>query len=271
VNVWRLMGKPAPMRIAESECDSPWLPDRFSLSDRLYNGVNMMKTVGIVGGLGPESTIDYYRSIISLYRRKVADGSYPSIIIVSLDVDKALRLVSSNDLQQLAEYFTGAIRKLADAGADFALLSANTPHVVFNDVRRLSPLPLISIVEATCEEVAHRGLKRVSLLGTRFTMSGRFYPEICEKYGIVLVPPSLEEQVYVHDKYVNELVNGVFLPETRDRLQQIVALQKQRDRIQGVILAGTELPLLLRAESVEGLPILDTTQIHVNAAVSEML
>ena len=99
-----------------------------------------MKTVGIVGGLGPESTIAYYRSIISLYRRKVADGSYPSIIIVSLDVDKALRLVSSNELQQLAEYFTGAIRKLADAGADFAPLSANTPHVVFNDVRRLSSL-----------------------------------------------------------------------------------------------------------------------------------
>lgn len=230
-----------------------------------------MKTLGIVGGLGPESTIDYYRSIISLYRRKVADGSYPSIIIVSLDVDKALRLVGSNDLQQLAEYFAGAIRKLADAGADFALLSANTPHVVFNDVRRLSPLPLISIVEATCEEVARRGLKRVSLLGTRFTMSGRFYPEICEKHGIALVAPSQEEQAYIHDKYVNELLNGVFLPETRDRLQQIIAIQKQRDCIQGVILAGTELPLILRAESVEGLPILDTTQIHVNAAVSEML
>jgi aspartate racemase len=230
-----------------------------------------MKTVGIVGGLGPESTIDYYRSIISVYRRKVADGSYPSIVIISLDVDKALRLVTSNDLQQLADYFAGSIRSLADAGADFALLSANTPHVVFNEVSRLSPIPLISIVEATCEEVARRGLKRVSLLGTRFTMIGRFYPESGEKHGIVLVPPSQEEQAYIHDKYVNELVNGIFLPETRDRLQQIIAIQKQRDRIEGVILAGTELPLLLRAESVEGLPILDTTQIHVNAAVSEML
>ncbi len=230
-----------------------------------------MKTVGIVGGLGPESTIDYYRSIISLYRRKVDDGSYPSIIIVSLDVEKALRLVGSNQLQQLAEYFAGAIRRLADAGADFALLSANTPHIVFNDVRRLSPLPLISIVEATCEEVARRGLKTVTLLGTRFTMSGRFYPEIFEKQGITLVPPSEQEQTYIHDKYVNELVNGVFLPETRDRLQQIIAIQKERDRIQGVILAGTELPLLLRAESIAGVPLLDTTQIHVNAAVSEML
>jgi len=230
-----------------------------------------MKTVGIVGGLGPESTIDYYRSIISLYRRKVEDASYPSIIIISLDVDRALRLVASNDLQQLAAYFAGSIRRLADAGADFALLSANTPHVVFNDVRRISPLPLISIVEATCEEVARRGLKTVSLLGTRFTMSGRFYPEVCEKQGIALMPPSPEEQAYIHDKYVNELLRGVFLPETRDRLRQIIGIQKQRDGIQGVILAGTELPLILRAESIEGLPVLDTTQIHVNAAVSEML
>jgi aspartate racemase len=230
-----------------------------------------MKTVGIVGGLGPESTIDYYRSIIALYRQKVEDASYPSIIIVSLDVDKALRLVTANDLPQLAEYFAGSIRKLAAAGADFALLSANTPHVVFNEVRRLSPIPLISIVEATCEEVVRRGLKRVSLLGTRFTMSGRFYPDISEKCGIVLVPPSEEEQAYIHDKYVHELINGVFLPETRNRLLEIIATQKQRDRIQGVILAGTELPLILRAESVEGIPLLDTTQIHVQAAVSEML
>lgn len=230
-----------------------------------------MKTVGIVGGLGPESTIDYYRSLIALYRQKVKDASYPSIVIISLDVDKALRLVSANDLPQLAEYFAGAIRKLAAAGADFALLSANTPHIVFNEVRALSPIPLISIVEATCEEVVRRGLKTVSLLGTRFTMSGRFYPEISEKYGIVLVPPSEEEQAYIHDKYVHELINGIFLPETRERLQQIIGTQKQRDRIQGVILAGTELPLILRAESVEGLPLLDTTQIHVQAAVSEML
>jgi aspartate racemase len=230
-----------------------------------------MKTVGIVGGLGPESTIDYYRSIISLYRQKVADRSYPSIIIVSLDVDKALRLVSSNDLPQLAEYFAGAIRQLAEAGADFALLSANTPHVVFNDVRRLSPVPLISIVEATCEEVVRRELKTVSLFGTRFTMSGRFYQEIFEKLGVAIPPPSQEEQDYIHDKYVNELLNGVFLPETRDRLHEIIAIQKRRDGIQGVILAGTELPLILHGDSVAGLPLLNTTQIHVEAAVSEML
>src|SRR5437764_13168415 len=102
-----------------------------------------MKTVGIVGGLGPESTIDYYRSIISVYRRRVTDGSYPSIIIVSLDVDKALRLVSSNHLEQLTEYLAASVRKLSDAGVDFVLLLANTPNVVFIELCRVSHLPLL--------------------------------------------------------------------------------------------------------------------------------
>lgn len=237
----------------------------------LQGEANTMKTVGIVGGLGPESTIDYYRSIISVYREKSTDGSYPSIVIISLDVDKGVRLVNASDWPQLTGYLVGGLQRLAAAGADFALLSANTPHVVFSDVSRLSPLPLISIVEATCQEVKNRGFKRVSLLGTRFTMSGRFYPEVFGKQGIALVPPSQEEQAYIHDKYLNELLKGVFLPETHDRLQQIIATQKQRDAVQAVILAGTELPLILREESVAEIPLLDTTQIHVLAAVSEML
>ncbi len=230
-----------------------------------------MKTVGLVGGLGPESTIDYYRSIISVYREQVTDGSYPPIIINSIDVENALRLINRSDLPGLAEYFVAAIQQLAGAGADFALLSANTPHVVFNEVSSVSPLPLISIVEATCKEVKSRGLKTVSLLGTRFTMSGGFYPEVFEKHGIAVVPPSQQEQAYIHDKYINELIKGVFLPETRDRLQEIIAIQKQRDGVQGAILGGTELPLILREKSVAGIPLFDTTQIHVRAAVCEML
>ncbi len=229
-----------------------------------------MKTVGVVGGLGPESTIDYYRSIISVYREKVTEG-YPSIVICSLDVDKGVRLVTAGEWQQLTDYLVDAIRRLAAAGANFALLSANTPHVVFGAVSRLSPLPLISIVEATCEEVKNRHLRTVSLLGTRFTMSGRFYPEVFEKHGITLVPPTEEEQAYIHEKYLNELLRGIFLPETRERLQQIITAQRQRDGVEGVILAGTELPLILREPSVAGIPLLDTTQIHVRAAVAEIL
>jgi aspartate racemase len=108
-----------------------------------------MKTAGIVGGLGPESTIDYYRSIITLYQQTVPDGSYPHLIINSIDVNRGLRLVGANQLDELAQYLVEAIQTLAGAGADFAFISANTPHIVFDEVRRLSSLPLISIVEAT--------------------------------------------------------------------------------------------------------------------------
>lgn len=230
-----------------------------------------MKTLGIVGGLGPESTIDYYRSLISVYRQRTNNAGYPHMVIVSLDVDRGIAMLNANDLQGLTDYLAGALRQLAAAGVDFALISANSAHIVFEQVRSASPLPLISIVEATCEEVKQRGLRTVSLLGTRFTMTGRFYPEVFEKQGIRLVTPTAEEQDYIHDKYINELLLGKFLPETREGLHQIIATQKQRDGVEGVVLAGTELPLILRAESIAGLPLFDTTQIHVNAAVAELL
>jgi aspartate racemase len=230
-----------------------------------------MKTLGIVGGLGPESTIDYYRLLISAFRQRTGNSGYPPLIIVSLDVDKGLRMLGAGELQQLADYQLGAIRQLAAAGANFALISANSGHIVFDEMRRDSPLPLISIVEATCEEVKRTGFKTVGLLGTRFTMSGRFYPEVFERHGIRLVTPTPEEQDWIHDKYVNELLRGTFLPETREGLERVIATMQQRDVIEGVVLAGTELPLILRAESVAGLPLLDTTQIHVRAAIAEML
>ncbi len=230
-----------------------------------------MKTLGIVGGLGPESTIDYYRSIIALYRQKTFGEGYPPMVIVSLDVDKGLRLLGDNQLEKLASYLGGAIRQLAAAGADYALISANSGHIVFDQVRSASPIPLISIVEATCDQVKRHGLNQVALLGTRFTMSGRFYQEVFDKADIALVTPTAEEQAYVHDKYVNELLLGRFLPETREGLLRIITALKERDHIEGVVLAGTELPLILRAPLIAGLPVFDTTQIHVAAAVEEML
>jgi len=229
-----------------------------------------MKTLGIIGGLGPESTVDYYRSIIAVYREKTGGEGYPPLVIVSLDVDKGLRLLGANQLQEMAEYLAGGARQLAAAGADFALLSANSGHIVFDELRQASPIPLISIVETTCEEVSRQQLKTVGLLGTRFTMAGRFYFDVAEKHGLRLMVPTAEEQAWIHDKYVNELLRGAFLPETREGLTQIVATMKQRDGIEGVVLAGTELPLILRAECIAGLPLFDTTQIHVRAAVEEM-
>jgi aspartate racemase len=230
-----------------------------------------MKTVGIIGGVAPESTIEYYRLLIALYREKKRDGSYPPILINSIDMKKMLDFITAKDLAGVTKYLLGEVKKLEKAGADFGLMASNTPHIVFEDIRRQSPIPLISIVEAACEAAHASGLRKVGLFGTRFTMQGRFYPEVFSRQGIALIAPGSEDQEYIHEKYMSELVNGVFLAETRARLLTIVERMKERDGIQGLILGGTELPLILRDVSDRGIPFLDTTRIHVERVIAKML
>ncbi len=223
-----------------------------------------MKSLGIIGGVGPESTIDYYRKIISLYRQRKGDGSYPELIINSIDLKKEVDLVERNQLDELTAYLLEEVEKLARAGAEVGLIASNTPHIVFGELRPRSRIPLISIVESTCDVAKEMKLKRVGLFGTRFTMQGTFYPDVFVREGIQLVVPEVEDQNYVHDKYMSELVNGVFLPETHEGLLKIVDRLRTAQRIEGLILGGTELPL-------NGLPILNTTKIHCQAAVIQML
>jgi aspartate racemase len=230
-----------------------------------------MKTLGIIGGLGPESTVDYYQRIVALYRERTGDGSYPEFIINSVDLKKGLDFMDANDLTGMADYLLQGVGKLARAGADFGLISANTPHIVFEEVASKSPIPLISIVEATCAAAKARKLKRLALLGTRFTMQGTFYSKVFTREGIELVVPDTKDQEYIHDKYLNELVPGRFLAETRAGLLAIVDRLKAKSDIDGVILAGTELPLILRDADHKEIPLLDTTKIHCQAAVAEML
>ena len=230
-----------------------------------------MQTAGIIGGIGPEATVDYYRSIVAAYRAGKPDGGYPAVIINSIQLNRMLDLVEANALDALAAFLSSEVQKLANAGADFGLLASNTPHIVFDEIRLRSPIPLISIVEATCDAAKALGLKKLGLFGSRFTMQGRFYPQVFSNAGISLVVPEREEQAYIHDKYMNELVNGIFLPDTRDGLLSIVDRLKEREKIQGLILGGTELPLILREVPDRGIPFLDTTQIHVKAIVERLL
>jgi aspartate racemase len=240
-----------------------------------------MKSVGIIGGIGPGSTVEYYRLIIAAYREQKQDGSYPSIVINSIDLKKMLGLIEVNQLADVTEYLVSEVQKLARAGADFGLLASNTPHIVFDEIRRQSPIPLVSIVEATCAAAKALGLKRLGLFGTRFTMQGRFYSNVFSNENIAIVAPDEPDRSYIHEKYLGELVNGIFLPETRKRLLTIVSRLKEYEGIDGLILGGTELPLLFQDKSFRnesssnltacGIPFLDTTRIHVKAIVAEML
>jgi aspartate racemase len=230
-----------------------------------------MKTLGIVGGTGPESTIEYYRLIVAAYREHKQDGSYPPIIINSINMTKMLDLIGANELASVTAYLVGEVNKLAQAGADVGLLAANTPHIVFDEIQRQSPIPLISIVEVACDAAKALGIGTVGLFGTRFTMQGHFYARVFAQHGITLVVPGLEDQDYIHDKYMSELVRGMFLSETRQRLLEIVDRLKEQQNIEGLILGGTELPLILRDRAYKGILFLDTTRIHVERAVAQML
>jgi aspartate racemase len=229
-----------------------------------------MKTLGIIGGIGPESTIDYYKTIVALYRERKPDGSYPPIVINSIDMQRIVQMFEAGEMQKLTHAFAAELQKLHRAGVDFALLAANTPHLVFDDLQRQSPLPLISIVEATCEAAKARGLKRVGLFGTRFTMQASFYRDVFSREGIAVVVPDTADQDYIHEKYMGELVPGVFLPETRAGLLVIVDRLAEQKAIEAVILGGTELPLILREPAHNGIPFFNTTRIHAAAAVERM-
>ena len=230
-----------------------------------------MKTLGIIGGLGPESTLDYYQRIIALYRERTGYRHYPEFVIVSVDLRKGLDFMDANDLSGMGNFLLQGVNKLAQAGAEFGIISANTPHIVFDEVAPNSPIPLISIVEATCASAKMQNLKRLALFGTRYTMQASFYPKVFAREGIELLVPDLHDQGYIHDKYMNELVPGKFLSETRAGFLAIVDRMKTTSDIDGVILAGTELPLILRDPIHNGIPFLDTTKIHVEAAVAHML
>ncbi|HEU4712254.1 MAG TPA: amino acid racemase [Pyrinomonadaceae bacterium] len=232
--------------------------------------IRVMKTLGLIGGTGPESTIEYYRLLVAKYREQ-ADGHSPPLIINSIDLKMMVEWMTAGELSKVADGLAAAIEQLHKAGADLAALTANTPHIVFDELQQRSPLPLISIVEAACDEVRARGLKTVGLFGTRFTMQAPFYPQVFSRAGLNLVLPDDQEQDYIHEIYLGELLKDVFLPETRARLLQIADEMKRRDNIEALILGGTELPLLLREEQHNGLPLLDTTRIHVDRLIIEML
>ena len=228
-----------------------------------------MKTLGLIGGIGPESTIDYYRLLTAQYREK-ADGASPPVIINSVELKRIIGWMSAGELDKVTDYIAEAFEKLQRAGVDFAALTTNTVHIVFDELQQRTSLPLISTVEATCERAQSLGFKSVGLFGTGHTMRAPFYPKVFARTEIKLVTPTEEEQNYIHEKYYGELLKDLFLPETLAQFLRIAEEMKARDGVEAVILGGTEIPLLIRTEEHNGIKLLDTTRIHVDRLIKEM-
>lgn len=227
-----------------------------------------MGILGLVGGLGPESTIDYYRRILETWAAR-DPSSAPRILIDSLDVQRGIRLAQT-DHQGLAEYLADSVARLARAGADFVAMTANTAHLVFDPVAARASVPMLSIVEVCADEAQRLGLRRPLLLGTAFTMGAPFYPEVFGRRGIDVVIPPGDNRAWLHERYIGELLKGAFREDTRAGVISLVGRMREMAAVDAVILGGTELPLLLRAPTVEGLATLDTTALHVAAVVDRL-
>ena len=225
-----------------------------------------MKKIGMIGGFGPESTLDYYRLMMEQYRLLQGEGSLPEIIIYSMDIYALFNMVGKKQWDAVTQWLLEGINALYRAGADFGFISANTPHIVFNKLKSLSPIPLISIVEETSNKANEMRLERVGLLGTSFTMQSSFFQEVFANDNISIVVPQGQEQDYIQHKLMTEIELGQFHNETRHGLLSIVKRMVDEDLIQGLILGCTELPLIL-TEDEFGIPFLNTTEIHVESVI----
>jgi aspartate racemase len=230
-----------------------------------------MKILGMIGGTGPESTVEYYRRLISTYHTRVSESGAPPIIINSVDNKNLVKWFTAGELARVIDFLAAEIERLARAGADFALIAAVTPHLGFDKLEQRARIPLLSIVEATADAATKAGLRRLALFGTRFTMEAALFPEAFARRGMAIVLPNEKEREFIHEKYMGELFVGAILDETRAALVNIVETMKQRDNADGLILGGTELSLILREPMAASVPVLDTTQIHVETALEWML
>lgn len=225
-----------------------------------------MKTIGILGGLGPESTSDYYREIISAFNTKYTELAYPEIIIYSVNINELMQFVKISAWGKLTEWLLGKIQCIHNAGAEFAVIASNTPHIVFDELQALSPIPLLSIVEQTSKKAQKMGLKNLGLLGTKLTMESDFYMKPFIQKGMSVVVPTENEQKLIHHRLFSEIELGIFKDSTRNELLDIAKRMVDQDKIDSLILGCTELPLILTKNEF-GIPFLNTTAIHCESII----
>jgi aspartate racemase len=223
-----------------------------------------MKRIGIIGGLGPESTVDYYKLLIGAFKGERTSFDYPEIIIYSAKLSRFLELADGGKWEQLAEWLLDMVKALHRAGAEFAAIASNSPHVVFPEVSSRSPVPLLSIVEAACARAKAMGRKRLGLLGTAFTMKADFYQKVFRAQGLSLVVPEEQDRKLIQERLFSEIELGIIKDATRQELLGVVARMIEKQSIDAVVLGCTELPLILDRDEL-GIPFLNTTAIHAEA------
>ena len=229
----------------------------------------MAKRIGILGGMSPESTTEYYEYITRTYTRRFGDHGYPEIIIYSVTFQPYVDWPNQERWDLVAQGLSEAARRLEAAGADFIIIATNTMHLVFDEVQASVGVPMLSLLDAVGEAILARGIDTVWLLGTKFTMEKTFYQNALAPKGITVLVPEADDREYVNRVIYDELIAGQIRDESRAGYVAVIERLAERGA-QGVILGCTEIPLLVGQEDV-GLPLFDTTTIHAEAALAYAL
>jgi aspartate racemase len=224
-----------------------------------------MKTIGIIGGIAPASTVDYYLSLVEGFQKRTNSEHYPSIYINSIDMIIMRDLIAAKEYEKVTDYLSGEIYILEKAGADFAALASNTPHLVFDKLKQKSKIPLISIVDSAITFAEEKGFKRLGLFGTKFTMQSGIYQSGVTGKDMKVFLPAESEQDYLHDHYMGEFVKGIFRRDVKDELIKVARKLKADYNIDSLILGGTEIPLILKQEDLPEIELINTTEVHVEA------
>jgi len=228
-----------------------------------------VKRIGILGGVSPESTVSYYLRITREYTRRFGDYGYPEILIHSVSFQRFVDWQQTENWDAMARAMTRIFHTLHTAGAQIGLIAANTLHRVFDEVERESPLPLIHIVDPTAAAIKEAGLSRVGLLGTRYTMEGKFYRDRLASHGIKSIVPEEDERAELHRIIYDELTRGILNDGAKRFCLSVIERLISRGA-EGIILGCTEIPLLIRQDDVP-VPVFDTAALHADAALREAI
>ncbi len=224
-----------------------------------------MKTIGLIGGLTWLSTMDYYRLLNQLVNEKLGGVESAKIILYSVNFSEIKTLTEAGDWETIADIIGDAGKKLEEAGADCLLIGANTMHKIADIVQAAIGIPVIHIAEETAAEIQKQRLKKVALLGTKYTMQLDFYKEKLKRQGIETIIPDEKDIYYINEAIYTEMGKGIFLPERKAGFIAIIN-KLMKEGAEGVILGCTEIPILLKQEDLT-IPVFDTTNIHAKAAV----
>lgn len=226
-----------------------------------------MKKLGLIGGIGPESTLIYYKKLVYLLQNEIGPTFFPNLTIESLNVFDVLTFCENEDFDGLTSYLMRGINSLIAGGSEVIALTGNTPHIVFDQLQTKSSVPLVSIVEATKDAAKRLDYRKIGLLGTKFTMQAEFFKKPFIDTGIAVVVPRDDEQLFIAEKISQELEHGIVSMETQNQMLKIVQRMCDEDNIEAIVLGCTELPLIFK-DSILSIPALDTLEIHIQELIN---